>query len=406
MKHQFTYKYRLHPTEKQQTSLAKHFGCARFCFNQFLRNRIDAYKNEHKSLNYYDNANSLPELKKIYPWLKESLSQSLQYAGRCVQNGFDNFFEKCKLKKQGKFKGKCGFPRFKKRHGKQSFRVPQNVKVIDDKLVIPKFLEGIPIILHRPLEGEIEFATISKNKANQYFVSITCVKEIEELPSVIKVVGLDLNVQYVVSSDDERFANPRPATTKYKTRERFLARAVSRKVKGSNRRNKSKLALNKLKVKQSNVREDFLHKTSKRIIDENQVIVIEDLSVKSMLKNKDPEKRKESRWREKLLHRQLNDCCFSSFVQKLMYKAKWYGRQVIKIDRWFPSSQLCSECGWQYRDLGEERHWTCFNCFEPHDRDYNASKNILNEGLRMMNLRNVGDSQLSSNVSLVALTSS
>ena len=164
--------------------------------------------------------------------------------------------------------------------------------------------------------------------------------------------------------------------------------------------------MNKLKVKQSNVREDFLHKTSKRIIDENQVIVIEALSVKSMLKNKDPEKRKETRWREKLLHRQLNDCCFSSFVQKLMYKAKWYGRQVIKIDRWFPSSQLCSECGWRYEDLGEERHWTCFNCFTPHDRDYNASKNILNEGLRMMNLRNAGDSQLSSNVSLAELVSS
>ena len=274
MKHQFTYKYRLHPTEKQQTSLAKHFGCARFCFNQFLRNRIKCYKNEHKSLNYYDNANSLPELKKIYPWLKESLSQSLQYAGRCVQNGFDNFFEKCRLKKQGKFKGKCGFPRFKKRHGKQSFRVPQNVKVIDDKLVIPKFLEGIPIILHRPLEGEIEFATISKNKANQYFVSITCVKEIEELPPVIKVVGLNLNVQYIVSSEDERFANPRPATTKYKARERFLARAVSRKVKGSNCRNKCKLALNKLKVKQSNVREDFLHKVSPKNHYENQVIII------------------------------------------------------------------------------------------------------------------------------------
>ena len=407
MKHQFTYKYRLYPTEQQQILLAQHFGCVRFLYNQFLRSRIDAYKGEeHKSLNYYDNATSIPELKQIYEWLKEVGSQSLQYAARQLQNGFDNFFEKCKLKKQGKWKGKCGFPRFKKRHGKQSFRVPQNVKVIDDKLVIPKFLEGIPIVLHRPLEGEIEFATISKNKANQYFVFITCVKEIEELPLVIKVVGLDLNVQYIVSSEDERFTNPRPATTKYKSRERFLARSVSRKVKGSTRRNKSKLALNKLKVKQSNVREDFLHKTSKRIIDENQVIVIEDLSVKSMLKNKDPEKRKESRWREKLLHRQLNDCCFSSFVQKLMYKAKWYGRQVIKIDRWFPSSQLCSECGWQYRDLGEERHWTCFNCFEPHDRDYNASKNILNEGLRMMNLRNAGDSQLSSNVSLVALTSS
>jgi putative transposase len=403
MKHQFTYKYRLYPTEKQQALLAKHFGCARFCYNEFLRNRIDVYKNEHKSLNYYDNANSLPELKKTYPWLKEAIGQSLQYSARQIQNAYDNFFRNIKQK----IKGKKGFPKFKNKHGKQTFRVPQGVKIINDKLIIPKFRNGIPLVRHRPLEGEIEFATISKNKAEQYFVSITCVKEVEELPQIIKVVGLDLNVQYIVSSDNEKYANPLPATTTYKAREKFLARSMSRKVKGSKERNKAKLALNKLKLKQSNVREDFLHKTSKRIIDENQVIIIEDLSVKSMLKNKDPEKRKESRWREKLLHCKLNDCCFSSFVQKLMYKAKWYGRQVIKIDRWFPSSQLCSECGWQYRDLGEERHWTCFNCFEPHDRDYNAAKNILNEGLRSLeNLRNVGDSQLSSNVRLVALTSS
>jgi putative transposase len=398
MKHQFTYKYRLYPTEQQQILLAKHFGHTRFLYNEFLRNRIDAYKDKQKTLNYYDNQNSIPELKKTYLWLKEVGSQSLQYAARCLQNGFDNFFNKYKLKKQGKFKGKCGFPRFKKRHGKQSFHVPQNVKVVDGKIFIPKFKEGISLILHRPLAGEIEFATISKNKAGQYFVSITCAKEIEELPQIIKVVGLDLNVQYIVSSDNERYANPLPATTTHKVRERFLARAVSRKVQGSSRRQKSKLALNKVKLKQSNVREDFLHKTSKRIIDENQVIIIEDLSVKSMLKNKDPERRKQPRWREKLLHRKLNDCCFSSFVQKLMYKAKWYGRQVIKIDRWFPSSQLCSECGWRNEELGEERHWTCFNCFTLHDRDYNASKNILNEGLRMMNLWNAGDSQVSSNV--------
>jgi putative transposase len=321
MKHQFTYKYRLYPTERQQILLAKHFGHTRFLYNEFLRNRIDAYKSEHKSLNFYDNTKSIPELKKTYEWLKEVGSQSLQYAARCLQNGFDNFFEKCKLKKQGKWKGKCGFPKFKKKHKKQSFRVPQDVKIKDNKLSIAKFREGIPIVLHRPLEGEIEFATISKNKANQYYVSITCEKEIEELPKITKIVGLDLNVQYIVSSEDERYANPRPATIMYKARERFLARAVSRKTKGSNRRNKAKLALNKLKLKQSNIREDFLHKISKKIIDENQIIIIEDLSVKSMLKNKDPEQRKQPRWKEKSLHRQLNDCCFYSFVQKLMYKA-------------------------------------------------------------------------------------
>ena len=153
-----SYKYRLEPTPEQEVLLNKHFGCVRFLYNHWLAERMTAYQNEGKTLNYYDNATSLPELKKIYPWLKEPSSQPEQFSARCLQNGYDNFFRKCKQN----IKGKKGFPRFKKKHGKQSFRVQQNIKVIDNKVSFPKLKEGIRILLHRPLEGTIEFATVSK----------------------------------------------------------------------------------------------------------------------------------------------------------------------------------------------------------------------------------------------------
>lgn len=162
-----SYKYRIVPTPEQEVLLNKHFGCVRFLYNHFLEQRINAYKGENKTLNYYDNAISIPELKQTYEWLKEVGSQALQYSARALQNAYDNFFNNIRKQK----KGKKGFPRFKNKHSKQSFKVLQNIKVENGKVSFPKFKEGIPIILHRPLEGEIEFATVSKNKAGQYFIT-------------------------------------------------------------------------------------------------------------------------------------------------------------------------------------------------------------------------------------------
>ena len=269
-----SYKYRLNPTPEQETLLNKHFGCVRFLYNHFLAQRINAYKGEGATLNYYDNATSIPELKQTYDWLKEVGSQALQYSARALQNGYDNFFRKVKLK----VKGKKGFPRFKKKHGKQSFKVLQNIKVIDGKLSIPKFKDGIPIILHRPLEGEIELATISKNKAGQYFVSITTSRTIAPLPKVEKTIGLDMNVHAIVGSDGTKYENPLPRT-KYSKRLRFLKKAKNRTQKESKGRAEAWLKLNKLEQHIHNIREDFQHKVSHKIIDENQVIVVETLSV-------------------------------------------------------------------------------------------------------------------------------
>jgi len=381
----YSYKYRLNPTLTQEVLLNKHFGCVRYLYNHFLNQRTTVYKESQETQNYYSNAIEIPKLKKELPWLKEVGSQALQYAVKQLQTGYDNFFSKVKQK----VKGKKGFPRFKSKHGKQSFKVMQNVKIVEGKLIIPKFLEGINFVQHRELEGEIQFATISKNKAGQYFVSITVKKEIAQLPQLNKTVGYDLNVANIVGSDGSKHENPLPEHER-KQHLRFLAKEVSRKVKGSESRKKAQLRYNKWKLYCKNVREDFLHKVSSKIINENQVVILEDLDVKGMFANLG-DKRKEPRWKERKLHKQLQDCGFYSFVQKLMYKAEWYGREVIKVSRWFPSSQLCSECNYQNKELGQEKEWTCWNCFASHDRDENASANIHNEGLRTLGTRGIAD---------------
>jgi putative transposase len=375
VKHLYSYKYRLTPTLNQEGLLAKHFGCTRFIYNHFLEQRIQTYNESKAGSTYINDANQLPELKSKFEWLKEVNSQCLQYAVKCLQNGYDNFFRKCKQK----VKGKKGFPRFKRRHGKQSFRIPQCVKLIEGKLVIPKFLEGISLVLHRPLKGEIKFATISKNKAGQYHVSITVERDIQPLPESTKVIGIDLNVRDIVNSNGNKILNPRPGQ-QYQDRIKLLTQRISRKKLGSKNRDKAKLALNKKKQHIHNVREDFLHKVSKHIINENQVICVEDLSVENMVKKILVEDM--PRWKQRKLHRDILDCGFFSLVSKLIYKALWYGRELIKVGRWFPSSQLCNKCGWQYKDLPKHcKEWCCWNCWENNDRDINSADNILEEGL-------------------------
>ncbi len=379
MKHLYSYKFRLQPTTQQEVLLNKHFGCVRYLYNHFLNQRTTAYKEHQETQNYYDNSVEIPKLKKELPWLKEVGSQSLQYAVKQLQNGYDNFFRKCKQK----VKGKKGFPRFKKRHGKQSFKVMQNVRLIEDKLVIPKFLDGIAIVQHRELEGEIKFSTISMNKAGQYFVSITVEKEIPKLSPTDKMVGIDLNVKANVDSDGNVEFNPRPAK-QYQARLKLLHQRVSRKEKGGKNRSKAKTQLAKLYLKVTNKREDHLHKLSKRMIDENQVIVCEDLSVESMLAKVSPDERDETRWKERKRHRDIQDCGWSSFLNKLKYKSEWYGREFMQVSRWFPSSQLCNHCHYQNKELKPtDREWTCWNCWENNDRDFNSAKNILAEGLRI-----------------------
>jgi putative transposase len=383
LNHLYSYKFRLYPTKQQELLLNKHFGCGRFVYNYFLEKRIQEYKNNKKSLNYYDNAKELPALKKQNIWLKEVGSQSLQASIECLQTAYDNFFRKVKNKN----KGKKGFPRFKRRHDKQSFKVKQNIKIKDKKLVCPKFLTGIKFVQDREFSGIIKFATISKNKAGQYFVSITVQKEILPLPTSSEVIAFDLNVKNIVDSNGNKIENLRP-NKQYEQRIKFLSKNASRCKKGSNGRSKANRKLAKLHLKITNKREDYLHKLTHRIINENQVICVEDLNVESMLKKVSSDKREETRRQERNRHKDIADCGFRSFVDKLTYKAKWYGRELIKVGRYFPSSQLCNNCGYQNKELKPtDKDWGCINCFEYNDRDKNAALNILDEGLR---LRTVG----------------
>jgi putative transposase len=370
----YSYRFRLYPNQAQATLLAKHFGAVRYLYNHFLTKRKEAYLNDKTSLNYYDNANELTTMKKSLLWLKEVGSQSLQFSLKCLDGAYNTFFRKL-----------GGFPRYKSKHNHQSFRVPQSVKVSDDKLYIPKFLEGIKMVKHREVEGTIKFATISKNRAGQYHVSITVEREIPELPKNDNVVGIDLGIKTLaVCSDGTKYENIKP----YKTlshRMKMLQRRVNKnKKKGSKGRERARRKLAKIHLKIKNIRNDHLHKMTRKIINENQVIILENLAVQNMMKNH-------------CLAGAIADASWYETTRQLEYKAKWYGRGIIRLDRWFPSSKTCEGCGWINQGLKlSHREWVCQSCGEVHDRDLNAARMIRKQGLRQLRVERPEDKRMDS----------
>ncbi len=352
------FKYRLMPTKDQSILLNKHIGASRFVYNLALETKQTAYVGYKVNLNCFDLIKQLPDLKKECEWLKEINSQSLQQPIRNLDNAFTRFF-----------KGQGNFPNFKKKSNGGSFNIPQNISLKDGKLIIPKFKKGINIVLHRPIKGEIRQATISKTPTGKYFVSILCeTGEINKPKAKIKentTVGIDLGIKtFLVTSDGECFDNPkflRNTLSKLK----YVQRKFS---KNKGKRTKNKLA--KLHEKVANQRKDFLHKTSSKLISENQTICIEDLNIKGMLANHK-------------LALSISDCGWSMFVDMLEYKAEWYGKNILKIGRFEPSSKLCSCCGNINKELQlKDREWTCSNCNTLLDRDVNASINIKNFALK------------------------
>lgn len=355
------YKYKISPDKEQTELLNKHFGSVRFVYNYFLNERKQEYETNKQTLNYYDNARSLTEIKKNeeYNWLREINSQTLQYSLKSLDGAYNNFF-----KKRG------GFPKFKSKRNKNSFTVPQFVKVERDLLIIPKFKDGIKIILHRKFKGVIKQCTISKNPTGNFFVSILVETEHIKLPKTGLTVGIDLGIKdFVITSDGFKYKNNRYT----KTYERKLKRAqqhLSKKTKGSNRYNKQCLKISKIHEKITNSRMDNLHKVSTDLIKKYDTIIVEDLNIKSMVKNH-------------RLAKQISDVSWGSFIQMLTYKAIWNDKQVISVGRWFPSSKTCGSCGYINQNLTlNERSWKCPSCGKIHDRDLNAAKNILKEGLK------------------------
>ncbi|MDA2922724.1 transposase [Patescibacteria group bacterium AH-259-L07] len=367
-----TFKYRLRPTKQQEEQLAKHFGSCCFIWNYFLAQRKDYYLNNEqtirakkvKGLTYYDNAKKLTELKKqdTYAWLNKTNSQSLQATLKDLDNAYARFFKK-----------QAQFPRFKKKYDKQAFRVPQHVRIKNSRIYFPKFKQGIKVNLHRNLEGKIQNVTISRNQIGQYFVSISCQVKINPFPKNKNTVGLDLGIKnFAVCSDGKIYDNQK-ILNKYESKLRYKQKQLSKKNKGSKNRDKARIEVAKVHNKIGNTRQDFLHKTSTHILKNHGTVCIEDLNVKGMMANH-------------RLAKSVGDASWAEFVRQLEYKADWYGRKLVKIDKFFPSSATCYWCKHVNQELAlKHRKWICPNCKKELDRDYNASLNILKQGLHKLN---------------------
>jgi putative transposase len=357
------YKYKLKPNDEQKVLLNKHLGSIRFVYNFFLNERKKEYEDNKNTINYYDNAKALTELKKQenYYWLNEINSQSLQTALKNLETAYKNFF-----------KFKKGFPKFKSKRNRSSFSVPQSVKLENGKLVIPKFKEPIDLILSRKFTGTIKQCTISKTPTNEYFVSILVETEHKKLPKTGKIVGIDLGIKdFVITSDGYRYKNNRYTRT-YQTLLKNAQKHLSRKKKGSKRYEKQRLKVAKLHKKITNSRVDNLHKISTELIRKYDKIILEDLNVKGLMKNHK-------------LSKHIADVSWSKFIELLTYKAEWNDKEIVKIDRFFPSSKTCNCCGYINQNLKlDMREWTCPSCNTNLDRDLNASINILKEGCKII----------------------
>lgn len=365
-----SYNFRMYPTKDQEVLLAKHFGHNRFVYNYFLRMRSDFYlqnkNSDKKTLTYYDCSNKLTELKRLEEtkWLKEVNSQTLQQTLRQLDKAYNAFFTKT-----------SNFPKYKKKTDKNSFTVPQYIEISDSKIIIPKFKEGIKLNIHRVIEGDICFVTISRTKAGNYYCSVTCEVDIQPLPKVNKSVGIDLGLKHiVVLSDATKYTNHEYFITSQK-KLAFAQRKLAKiKSKESSNYKKQRNRVNCIHERIAFKRRDTLHKISTDIIKNHDIICTEDLDIKEMSKNH-------------RLAKHIQDASWSTFINMLSYKCTWYGRKLIKIDRYYPSSKTCNECGWQKTDLLlSDREWVCKECGVVHDRDINAAINILNQGLNTLSV--------------------
>lgn len=376
------YKFRLYPNKVQQELIHKNLGCARFIYNHILEKSIKSYKTTNK-VKYISPASCKAE----FEFLKEADSLALCNASLQVKTAYKNFFARQKQKGYKRYTDKIlkrckrqnrkpkleemnGFPRFRSRkHNHQAYTTNNqkgSIRIEAGKIKLPK-IGFVKLKLHQEVVGLIKSVTVSKTPSDQYYVSILTEQEdFAPLPVIDKKVGIDLGIKsFAVTSDGDVFANP-----KFLRRtEKQIIKAqqiLSRREKGSNNRNKARITLAKLYAKINNQKQDFLHKLSTKIIHENQVIAIEDLSVKNMMQNKDVAKA-------------ISEASWYQFRLMLEYTAKWYGRKIIIADKHFPSSQLCHICGYKnpvVKDLGL-REWTCPVCHTHHDRDKNAANNLL-----------------------------
>ena len=348
------YKYRLYPTREQEEYFAKCFGCARFIYNKMLDDKIKHYKKTKQMLN-----NTPAQYKQDYPWLKEVDSLALANAQLYLQSAYRKFFKEKSV----------GFPRFKRKRNYNSYTTNNQKGTISIEhgfIKLPKLKTRVKLVIDREFSGVVKSATVSKTPTNKYFVSILVDEDIKRLPKSSNKIGIDVGIRdFAVPSKGDAINNPKWFRQSEK-RLAKLQRQLSKKKKGSKNREKARLKVALLHVKIANQRNDFLHKLSTQLINDNQVIVIEDLRVKNMLKNSK-------------LSKAISEVSWSEFRRQLEYKANWYGRDIIVAPSNYASSQLCSSCGHKNKAVKDlkVRNWTCPNCNTRHDRDINASKNLL-----------------------------
>jgi len=357
------YRFRFYPTPEQEMILAKTFGCARFAYNYMLRLRTDAWFKEQKRVGYHEASTLLTELKKTpeHAWLNEVSSVPVQQALRHLQTAFNNFFAK-----------RAAYPTFKRKDGPQSAEYTTSAFKWDGKaLKLAKMDAPLAIRWSRtiPKAAKVTTVTVSKDAAGRYFVSLLCDDTVSPKPEVTGKVGIDLGLtHFAILSTGEKVAAPN-TFRRYEKKLAKLQRRLAKKTKGSNRRKKARLKVAKLHAKIADSRRDFLHKLSTRLVNENQVIAVESLSVSNMQKNRH-------------LSKSIGDAGWSEFLRQLEYKANWYGRELVGIDKWYPSSKRCSDCGYTMPKMPlNVRQWTCPECGSIHDRDVNAARNVLAAGL-------------------------
>ncbi len=357
------YRFRFYPTPEQELILARTFGCARFAYNYMLRLRTDAWFKEQKRVGYHETSALLTELKKTpeHAWLNEVSSVPVQQALRHLQTAFANFFAK-----------RAAYPAFKRKDGPQSAEYTTSAFKWDGKsLKLAKMDEPLAIRWSRqiPKAAKVTTVTVSKDAAGRHFVSLLCDDTVSPKPEVTGKVGIDLGLtHFAILSTGEKIAAPN-TFRKYEAKLAKLQRRLAKKQKGSKNRAKARLKVARLHAKIADARRDFLHKLSTRLINENQVIAIESMSVSNMQKNR-------------RMSKSIADASWSEFLRQLEYKAKWYGRELVGIDRWYPSSKRCSDCGHTVPKMPlSVREWACPECGSIHDRDINAARNVLAAGL-------------------------